>query len=107
MKATINASCSPLQPRPKPTSIVTAARKSVSTRSALDRQDDRPNGTGRPCIGIRLWTVGGRPSGDPRQEREVVAVEWDLGLQGVAILLVMSLAFGVFTQVMFWNHAAR
>jgi hypothetical protein len=37
----------------------------------------------------------------------VVAVEWDLGLQGVAVLLVMSLAFGAFTQAVFWNHATR
>jgi Na+/proline symporter len=32
---------------------------------------------------------------------------WDLGLQGVAVLALMSLAFGVFTQVVFWNHATR
>lgn len=30
-----------------------------------------------------------------------------MGLRGVAILLVMSLAFGIFTQVVFWNHATR
>lgn len=34
-------------------------------------------------------------------------MEWDLGLQGVGILLVMSVAFGVFTQVVFWGHATR
>jgi hypothetical protein len=34
-------------------------------------------------------------------------VEWDLGLQGVGVLLVMSVAFGVFTQVVFWGHATR
>jgi Na+/proline symporter len=34
-------------------------------------------------------------------------VEWDLGLQGVAVLAVMSLAFGVFTQAVFWGHATR
>jgi hypothetical protein len=34
-------------------------------------------------------------------------VEWDLGLQGLGVLLVMSVAFGVFTQVVFWGHATR
>jgi hypothetical protein len=28
-------------------------------------------------------------------------VQWDLGLQGLAVLAVMSLAFGAFTQVVF------
>jgi hypothetical protein len=37
----------------------------------------------------------------------VVEVEWDLGIQAVAVLLGMSLAFGVFTQAVFWNHAPR
>jgi uncharacterized membrane protein len=34
-------------------------------------------------------------------------MDWDLGLRGVAVLLVMSLAFGVFTQLVFWGHATR
>ena len=34
-------------------------------------------------------------------------MEWDLGLQGVGVLLVMSVAFGAFTQVVFWGHATR
>ncbi|HEY6012378.1 MAG TPA: hypothetical protein VIU37_00160 [Candidatus Limnocylindrales bacterium] len=34
-------------------------------------------------------------------------MEWDLGLQGLGVLLVMSLAFGVFTQLVFWGHATR
>ena len=34
-------------------------------------------------------------------------MEWDLGLQGLGVLLVMSVAFGVFTQVVFWGHATR
>jgi hypothetical protein len=34
-------------------------------------------------------------------------VEWDLGLQGVAVLLVMSVAFGVFREVVFWGYARR
>jgi len=34
-------------------------------------------------------------------------VEWDLGLQGLGVLLVMSVAFGVFTQAVFWGHATR
>ena len=34
-------------------------------------------------------------------------MEWDLGLQGIGVLLVMSLAFGAFTQVVFWGHATR
>jgi Na+/proline symporter len=32
-------------------------------------------------------------------------MQWDLGLQGIGLLVVMSLAFGAFTQVMFWNRA--
>jgi flagellar biosynthesis protein FliR len=34
-------------------------------------------------------------------------MEWDLGFQGVAVLLVISLAFGIFTQAVFWGHATR
>jgi Na+/proline symporter len=34
-------------------------------------------------------------------------VEWDLGLWGIAVLVGMSVAFGVITQVVFWNHATR
>jgi hypothetical protein len=34
-------------------------------------------------------------------------MEWDLGLQGIGILLVMSVAFGILTQVVFWGHATR
>jgi hypothetical protein len=34
-------------------------------------------------------------------------MEWDLGLQGVGVLLIMSVAFGVFAQVVFWGHATR
>lgn len=34
-------------------------------------------------------------------------MQWDLGLQGVAVLALMSLAFGVFTQFVFWGHATR
>ncbi len=32
-------------------------------------------------------------------------MQWDLGLQGLATLLGMSLAFGVFAQLLFWNRA--
>ena len=31
-------------------------------------------------------------------------MQWDLGLQGVAVLIVMSLGFGVFAQLMFWGR---
>jgi hypothetical protein len=34
-------------------------------------------------------------------------VEWDLGLEGFAVLAVMSLAFGIFTQVVFWGLVSR
>jgi Na+/proline symporter len=30
-----------------------------------------------------------------------------MGLQGLGVLLAMSVAFGVFTQVVFWGHATR
>jgi hypothetical protein len=32
---------------------------------------------------------------------------WDLGLQGIGVLALMSLALGVFTQVVFWGVAPR
>ena len=41
------------------------------------------------------------------EEGEAVTVGWDLGVQGVGVLLVMSLVFGVFTQAVFWGHATR
>jgi cation transport ATPase len=41
------------------------------------------------------------------RRHEVVEVEWDLGVEGVAVLLVMSLALGAFTQAVFWHHAER
>lgn len=31
-------------------------------------------------------------------------MQWDLGLQGVAVLIVMSLCFGVFAQLLFWGR---
>jgi hypothetical protein len=31
-------------------------------------------------------------------------MQWDLGIQGLALLAVMSLAFGVFTQLVFWGR---
>jgi Na+/proline symporter len=34
-------------------------------------------------------------------------VQWDLGLQGVAVLTVMSLGFGVFAQLLFWSRTTR
>lgn len=34
-------------------------------------------------------------------------MQWDLGLQGLGVLVVMSVAFGAFTQVVFWGHATR
>jgi hypothetical protein len=34
-------------------------------------------------------------------------MEWDLGLWGLGVLALMSLAFGAFTQVVFWGMAPR
>jgi Na+/proline symporter len=34
-------------------------------------------------------------------------MEWDLGLQGVAVLLVMSLVFGAIVQATFWGRATH
>lgn len=31
-------------------------------------------------------------------------MQWDLGLQGLAVLGVMSLGFGFFTQLWFWSR---
>ena len=38
---------------------------------------------------------------------EVRTVQWDLGIQGVAVLILMSLIFGAFTQAVFWGRASR
>jgi Na+/proline symporter len=45
-----------------------------------------------------------RQSGWPIRAEEVDTMQWDLGLQGVAVLIGMSLILGVFTQVVFWNR---
>jgi hypothetical protein len=34
-------------------------------------------------------------------------MEWDLGIQGLGVLAIMSLAFGVIGQLIFWNHGTR
>jgi Na+/proline symporter len=34
-------------------------------------------------------------------------MQWDLGLLGIAVLAVMSAAFGAFVQAVFWNRASR
>jgi hypothetical protein len=34
-------------------------------------------------------------------------MEWDLGLQGLGVLALMSVAFGLFTQAVFWNMASH
>ena len=34
-------------------------------------------------------------------------MQWDLGLQGVALLIVLSLGFGLFAQLVFWSSANR
>lgn len=34
-------------------------------------------------------------------------MEWDLGLWGLGVLALMSLAFGAFTQLVFWSMAPR
>lgn len=34
-------------------------------------------------------------------------MEWDLGLWGLGVLALMSLAFGAFTQLVFWGMAPR
>jgi hypothetical protein len=33
-------------------------------------------------------------------------MQWDLGIQGIGLLIVLSLAFGLFTQALFWNRAS-
>lgn len=32
-------------------------------------------------------------------------MQWDLGLQGLGVLIVMSLGFGILAQLMFWSRA--
>lgn len=32
-------------------------------------------------------------------------MQWDLGFQGAAVLIVMSLAFGVIAQMLFWSRS--
>lgn len=32
---------------------------------------------------------------------------WDLGLVGLGVLLVLSLGFGLFAQLVFWGRSAR
>lgn len=32
-------------------------------------------------------------------------MQWDLGPQGIGVLIVMSVAFGAFAQVVFWGRA--
>jgi hypothetical protein len=39
--------------------------------------------------------------------KEVSTVQWDLGLQGLAVLGVMSLVLGAFTHLVFWGHATQ
>jgi Na+/proline symporter len=34
-------------------------------------------------------------------------VQWDLGLGGIGVLALLSLAFGVITQLVFRDHATR
>jgi hypothetical protein len=38
---------------------------------------------------------------------EVPAMEWDLGPQGLAVLALMSLAFGAVAQVVLWSRATH
>jgi Na+/proline symporter len=53
-------------------------------------------------LGEVLPTVGGQP-----RKGKVVTVQWDLGLYGLGVLLVMSLAFGVIAQIVFWRVATQ
>jgi Na+/proline symporter len=39
--------------------------------------------------------------------KEVSNVQWDLGLQGLAVLGVMALVLGAFTHFVFWGRATR
>ena len=34
-------------------------------------------------------------------------MQWDLGFQGAAVLLILSLGFGVIAQLLFWGREAR
>ncbi len=33
-------------------------------------------------------------------------MQWDLGVQGLVVLAVLAIAFGVLTQLIFWNRAS-
>jgi hypothetical protein len=52
-------------------------------------------------------TVIGRGPDPSGPRKEVIPVEWDLGPQGLVVLALMSLAFGVLTQIVFWGMASR
>jgi cation transport ATPase len=45
-----------------------------------------------------------RHGGSRIRSEEVSTVQWDLGIQGVALLIVMALGFGVLTQIVFWHR---
>jgi Na+/proline symporter len=34
-------------------------------------------------------------------------MQWDLGFQGIGVLMLLALGFGVFTQLMFWSRTTR
>lgn len=34
-------------------------------------------------------------------------MEWDLGLQGLGVLALMAVVFGVIAQAIFWSHGTR
>jgi len=38
------------------------------------------------------------------RREEVSSMEWDLGLQGLTVLGVLALGFGVIAQLMFWSR---
>jgi hypothetical protein len=49
---------------------------------------------GRRTLMLRIATIRGE---------EVSTVQWDLGLQGIALLAVMAVAFGIFAQLVLWG----
>jgi hypothetical protein len=48
------------------------------------------------------------PAGSPLQgSEEVVAMQWDLGIQGLGLLVLMSLVFGAFAQLVAGRSTTR
>jgi hypothetical protein len=46
------------------------------------------------------------PDGEPAG-KEVGAMQWDLGIRGLALLFLMSLGFGIAAHLVVWNATTR